>query len=110
MSDTPKDSDPLTPRIAPRHSWLRRYMSLPTILVLAFVVYLIFFGDNSVARRVEYQNTIDSLNQCLAQQNDSLSYYRDLNRRLSTDPELMEQVVREQYNMNRPNEDVYIME
>ena len=51
-----------------------------------------------------------SLTECLAVQRDSLEYYRDLNRRLSTDPELMEQVVREQYNMNRPNEDVFIIE
>jgi len=35
-------------------------------------------------------------------------YYRDLNRRLASDPALMEQVVREQYGMKRASEDVYV--
>jgi len=35
-------------------------------------------------------------------------YYRDLNRRLASDHDLMEQVVREQYGMKRTSEDVFI--
>lgn len=93
-----------------KKSWVRRYIALPTILGLALIAYIVFFGDKSVTQRIQYQRTIDSLEQCLRAQQDSLEYYRDLNRRLSTDPELMEQVVREQYNMKRPNEDVYVFE
>ncbi len=94
----------------PRRSWVRRYLAVPTLVVIGLLVYLSFFGENSISRRVAYQHVIDSLSQCLAREQDSLEYYRDLNQRLSTDPELMEQVVREQYNMNRPNEDVYVIE
>ncbi len=103
MTDSPR-------RDRPGRTWLRRYMAVPTLVGIGLVVYLIFFGENSISRRVVYQRAIDSLTECLAVQRDSLEYYRDLNRRLSTDPELMEQVVREQYNMNRPNEDVFIIE
>ena len=100
--------DPETP--APAHkSWLRRYVTIPAVLAIGFVVYIAFFGENSIAQRLKYEQSIDSISALLAAENDSLQYYRDLNNRLSTDPELMERVVREQYNMNRPNEDIFLI-
>lgn len=91
-------------------AWIQRYMSLPTVAVLAVLVYIVFFGDSSVARRVEYQQQIDSLQAEVAVVQDSVTYYRELNSRLKSDPEAMERVVREQYNMKRDNEDVFITE
>ena len=106
----PDASTPVADTPVKKTSWLRRYVALSTVLGLALIAYIVFFGEKSVTQRIEYQRTIDSLEVCLRAQQDSLEYYRDLNRRLSTDPALMEQVVREQYNMNRPNEDVYVFE
>lgn len=106
----PAASEPVAQSPVRRKSWARRYLAVPTILGLALVVYIAFFGEKSVTQRFAYQETIDSLQNCLARQQDTLEYYRDLNRRLSTDPALMEQVVREQYNMKRANEDVYVVE
>ena len=104
-------SRPAASAPAPRKkSWVRRYLAIPTIAGIGLLVYMVFFGANTVQKRVAYQHVIDSLSECLRVQQDSLAYYRDLNRRISTDPALMEQVVREQYNMNRPHEDVYIIE
>lgn len=91
-------------------AWMQRYMSLPTVAVLAVLVYIVFFGDSSVARRIEYQRQIDSLQAEVAVVQDSVDYYRDLNSRLASDPEAMERVVREQYNMKRDREDVFIIE
>lgn len=83
-----------------------------TYLLAAAVVFLIvflgFFSESSVTNVVAYQRTIDSLKACIDEQQDSLDYYRTLNRRLITDPSLTEQVVREQYNMKRDNEDIYV--
>lgn len=111
MTDT---TDPTTDHATnprkQRFGWLRRYMALPTLLIIGVVVYLAFFGENSISQRIEYQHTIDSLTNRLAEEHDSLEYYRDLNSRLSHDPELMERVVREQYNMNRPHEDIFVVE
>lgn len=106
----PSASEPVAQSPVRRKSWARRYLAVPTILGLALVVYIAFFGEKSVTQRFAYQETIDSLQNCLARQQDTLEYYRDLNRRLSTDPALMEQVVREQYNMKRAHEDVYVVE
>lgn len=108
--DKPSASEPVAQSPVRKKSWARRYLAIPTILGLALVVYIAFFGEKSVTQRFAYQETIDSLQNCLARQQDSLEYYRDLNRRLSTDPQLMEQVVREQYNMKRAHEDVYVVE
>lgn len=103
------DESPQT-RAGSRRAWLQRYMSLPTIAVLAMLVYIVFFGDNSVARRVEYQRQIDSLESEVARVQDSVDHYRELNRRLISDPEAMEKVVREHYNMQREGEDVFVFE
>lgn len=109
-ADTPDASTPVADTPVKKTSWLRRYVALSTVLGVALIAYIVFFGEKSVTQRIEYQHIIDSLEVCLRAQQDSLEYYRDLNRRLSTDPALMEQVVREQYNMKRPNEDVYVFE
>ncbi|MDE6271342.1 MAG: septum formation initiator family protein [Muribaculaceae bacterium] len=85
-------------------------MTLPTVVVLAVLVYIVFFGDSSVAMRVRYQSQIDSLRTEVELVQDSVDYYRDLNRRLASDPEAMERVVREQYNMKREGEDVFVIE
>lgn len=97
------ESSPRPPR---RYS---RLVILPALVAIGVLVYLTFFSEKSVSHRIQYQAMIDSLEEALRQERDTLAYYRDLNRRLNTDPELMEQVVREQYNMKRDNEDVFII-
>lgn len=57
---------------------------------------------------IEHQCTIDSLRAELEANRDTMLYYRELNRRLASDPALMEQVVREQYGMKKATEDVYV--
>ena len=93
-----------------KRSWMGRYVALSTIVVIGLGVYLAFFSETSVVRGIAYKKTIDSLQACIAEQEDSLEYSRLLNRRLSTDPSLTEQVVREQYNMKRDNEDVFVFQ
>ncbi|MCH5221689.1 MAG: hypothetical protein J1F05_05090 [Muribaculaceae bacterium] len=89
-------------------SWSKRFLSPVTIICIIVVAYIIFAGENSVFRSIEYDRTIDSLRAELAANRDTMLYYRDLNRRLASDPALMEQVVREQYGMKRASEDVFI--
>lgn len=87
--------------------WFRRYFSLITLGVIAAIVYMIFFSDTSVVQKIKYQHIIDSLRIEVKATHDSMLFYKELNSRLSTDREVMEQIVREQHNMKRPNEDVY---
>lgn len=39
-----------------------------------------------------------------------MNYYRRLNASLTASSEELERIVREQYHMQRPNEDVYVFE
>lgn len=71
---------------------------------------MLFFSDNSVSETYVYDRQIDSLKLAIRSISDSLRYYQDLERRLNTDPEEMEQVVRENYHMQRPDEDVFVVQ
>ena len=88
--------------------WGRRYISFTLLIVEAYLAFLLFFNENSMMRSIDLDRTIDSLRTEIRVNQDSLEYYKALNNRLSTSPEEMERVAREQYNMNRPDEDVYV--
>ena len=57
----------------------------------------------------EYDSEIERLRKEIKQNEDTMNYYRDLNNRLSTDRTTLERIVREQYHMQRPDEDVYLI-
>ena len=97
-------------RLKTSWDWFRRFMPWPTLLCIGAVAFIIFSGENTVFRSIEYDEEIDSLNRALAAERDTMLYYKGLNARLASDAELMEQVVREQYGMKRASEDVYLFE
>lgn len=80
------------------------------MLVIAFVGYTLLLQDNSLFKYMQYSNTIDSLRVEIKNYRDTMEYYTRMNSLLSTDPILMERVVREQYKMRREGEDVYVFE
>lgn len=88
--------------------WCRRYISLTFIAVVAFVLFVLFFNENSVMKGYEYNREIERLKVEIKENTDSMNYYRHLNSLLETDPATMERIVREQYHMQRANEDVYV--
>lgn len=90
--------------------WCQRYISVSLIVAVGVIVYILFFSDNSVSETYVYDRQIDSLNVAIRQAEDSLAHYQELERRLTTDPQAMERVVRENYHMQRHDEDVYIVE
>ena len=89
-------------------SWAKRYIKLPFILVVAYIAFISFFSENSIARSFELKQTIDSLKQEITAYRDTTNYYINLNEQLNTNTEALERVVREKYHMNRENEDVYV--
>ncbi len=93
-----------------KFSWIRRYIKLPFICVVAYLLFVLFFNENSIARSIELNEIIDSMKKEIKFYKDTTNYYIMLNEQLSNNPEAMERVVREKYHMNRTNEDVYIFE
>lgn len=98
----------MNPKLSSFISWIRRFVSPVTVICLLALCYISFAGENTVFHSMEYDRTIDSLRTELEANRDTMMLYRDLNRRLASDYDLMEQVVREQYGMKRASEDVYI--
>ncbi len=90
-------------------AWCKRYISVSALVIAGALVYVLFFNDNSILNHYQYEGEIDRLKAEIKVNRDSLEYYRAMNSRLDTDREAMEQIVREQYHMQRPNEDVYIV-
>lgn len=91
-------------------AWCKRYLSPTLLLAVGAVAFILFFNDNSVMRIYEHEKEIERLTAEIKENQDTLLYYQSLNDRLSTDPETMEKIVREQYHMQRAGEDVYIFE
>ncbi|MDE5838075.1 MAG: septum formation initiator family protein [Paramuribaculum sp.] len=90
--------------------WGRRYIRIGFVLMVGVLAYIMLFSDNSVIDNYRYQMEIDKLRTEIKECTDSIVYYENLNRRLRTDPATMERIVREQYHMQRTNEDIYIVE
>lgn len=88
--------------------WIPRWLSLPLIIIVAFLIVMIFYGDNSYLKSKEYSEKIDELTKEIKANRDSAAYYRRKSHELSTDRETLEKIAREQYGMKRANEDVYI--
>lgn len=92
------------------YQWCRRYISLTLVAIVAYVVFMLFFNENSIMKSFELNDEIASLRAEIKDNSDSLIHYNTLLQRLNTDPETMERIVREYYHMQRDNEDVYIFE
>lgn len=90
--------------------WLRRYVSLPLLVVMAFLAYLLFFNEHSLKADMEYARQERELLTEISHYEDTMLYYEALNARLDADPAELEKVVREMYHMQLPSEDVYVFE
>lgn len=91
-------------------NWCRRYISLMFLAILAFVLYVLFFNENSYGRLHELNTQIKELRTEIKSNRDTMEYYLEKNRMLNTDPAEMERIVREQYHMQREGEEVYVVE
>lgn len=88
--------------------WIQRYLSLTLLLAVGVIAFVLFFNDNSVMKIYGYEQQILELQAEIRENRDTLLYYEALNARLHTDRATMERIVREQYHMQRPGEDVYL--
>jgi hypothetical protein len=90
-------------------AWCHRYISFTLIGVTGLLCYMLFFTDSSVFDTYAQDREIERLKNEIRANRDTLQYYQQLNQRLATDPATMEQIVRENFHMQRSNEDVYLI-
>ena len=91
-----------------RPKWLPRWVNIPLLIFVVFVLTLLFYGDNSFIRSTKYRNQINDLKSQIKNNEDSAAMYDAKVNELNTDNESLERLVREKYGMKRVNEEVFI--
>lgn len=90
--------------------WVRRRSHLAVIAIGTLVIALLFLNeDASWEHNMEYQEKIKALNEEIKACNDSAVYYRQQREKLMTGTAELEQIAREEYRMQKPTEDVFII-
>lgn len=90
--------------------WVRRKSHLPVIIIGSLLVALLYFNeDTSVKLNMEYQNRINELHRQIKLNEDSAEYYRQRRHAIESGQADLEEVAREQFLMQRPSEDVYVI-
>ncbi|MDD4820535.1 MAG: septum formation initiator family protein [Flavobacteriales bacterium] len=95
------------PAIGKSYTYMMSHKML--IIIVAALLWIVFFDKNSVILHMEREKNISALQ-------DSIKYYREEITRqkrhldeLQSDPRQMEKFVRERYNMKKDDEDIYII-
>lgn len=83
---------------------------LPLLLIGSVVILLLFFNEEtSVSLNSKYDAEIRNLNAEIRSNRDSAEYYRAKRNAILSGTHDLETIAREQYHMQRPTEDVYII-
>lgn len=80
------------------------------ITVIAFGVIMGFLDENSIVRRMQYTQEINTLNREIEKYRAQYEESTERLNELVTNPEAIEQIAREKYRMKKPNEDIYVFE
>ena len=91
-----------------RPKWIPRWLNIPLLIFIGFVVVLLFFGENNYMRISKYRSQINELKSQIKDYEDSAAVYDAKVNELNTDNESLERLVREKYGMKRVNEEVFI--
>ncbi len=91
-----------------RPKWIPRWLNVPFIIFVAFIMMLLFFGENNYMRINSYKQQINDLKAEIKSNQDSAKIYEAKLDELHTDRETLEKIAREQYGMKRTNEEVFI--
>ena len=79
------------------------------IVVSIFIVWMFFFDENSMLNHREFNKEIDKLNSEKEYYKTQIKQDKELINKLENKEEL-EKFAREEYNMKRENEEIYIIE
>ena len=88
--------------------WIPRWVTMKGLIIVTFILLMIFFGNTSYPKILEYIKTSNELRAEIKHYNDSAEYFRQKAHELETNREALERIAREQYGMKREKEDVFI--
>lgn len=100
----------MTKRIKKLSFLARRKGQFVLIFIGSLVVFLLFLNeDASVSKNMEYERRISDMHEQIKLNNDSADYYKARYEALLHHKSDLEFTAREQFHMQRPTEDVYIV-
>lgn len=79
------------------------------IILSIFIVWMVFFDENSFLNHREFNNEIDKLNNEKEYYKSQIKKDKELIDKLKSKEEL-EKFAREEYKMKKENEEIYIIE
>ncbi len=86
-----------------------KYVNKYTITLAVFIVWLMFFDNNSIVKRFKVWKEQRIVNQQIAEYNETIEKNQRLIDALGSNTENLEKFAREHYRMKRPNEEVFII-
>ncbi|MCM1378390.1 MAG: hypothetical protein NC097_01315 [Clostridium sp.] len=90
--------------------WMKRRSHIPTIIIGTGIIMLLYFNEEtSWSRSVEYDRRIAELKEQIKQERDSLEFYRSRRAAIVSGQADLEHMAREQFHMQRPSEDVFLL-
>lgn len=90
--------------------WIRRRSHLPMIIIGGIIVGTLYFDDEtSVKLNMEFDRKINALKKEIALNRDSAQYYRERREGIERGKADLENMAREQFHMQKPTEDVFII-
>jgi cell division protein FtsB len=78
------------------------------LILITFIVWMVFFDENSWINHREFNNEIKKLNKEKEYYNSQIKEDKELIEKLEDKQEL-EKFAREEYKMKKENEDIYII-
>lgn len=75
-----------------------------------FVVFMLFFDENSVYKNIQYRFKIRELNKEINYYQGVIEESKDKLNELNSSPENLEKFAREQFLMKKENEDIYLLD
>lgn len=100
----------MSKKIKKANFWVRRRSHIPLIAIGVLVVMVLFLNDDaSISLNMEYQREINRLTKEIAECRDSAAFYRHQREAIVHGEEDLEHIARENFHMQRPTEDVFIL-
>ena len=91
-----------------KFNWNKKWLIVYGITLLAFLVYVCFLADYSLLKQHELKKKIKIMDNKITKINNTVSNTSSYEE-ISQDPKLLEKYAREQMNMQKEDEDVFIM-
>ena len=90
--------------------WFRRKSFLPLLSIATLVVMLLFFNEDvSISLNMQYDRQINELAEQISSCRDSAEYFKRQREAILHENSDLERIARENFHMQRPTEDVYIL-